>query len=478
MLGIKQLEFTYLSGPEEGKTFTFKSRSVSIGSARGCDLIIKDRYINAEHAVVSVEDNGIVLQNRAVNGATFVNGTRVERCLIENDDQIAFGGGIALKFRASDVTEGFQAPFRTPAVASFRLMIVGGVLKGMTYDFAKERVTLGSKRGCDLLLSDSGVDEEHAQIVSEGAEMVLYNECEPGTKVNGKFVERQVLHTNDKIEIGSAAITFQEVLGDVRLAKPRRFAQDGTPLQRAAKGGGSIFSNPIVLAALVLYFFGLVFVVLFVVGRKRGPVEIAFGGGFGFHSVARGVYVAKSIGQEHYESPLVLTAPPDSGRPFRVVSGNAILYDTDRPLEYPTSPNGRKALANSWPKSPPYRRAIISDSAEANKCLAMARQHFSNRNLNPSALHQTVWYLRRAEAFCPDSEATTKAAIRDELKEGEIELFEFYEDSWERAYIKGRAKDFSGAVDLYEFLRKLVPDDKNPGNQYARAAQLSVIPHD
>ena len=59
----------------------------------------------------------------------------------------------------------------------------------------------------------------------------------------------------------------------------------------------------------------------------------------------------------------------------------------------------------------------------------------------------------------------------------ELELFEFFEDSWERAYIKARARDLTGAAHRYEFLRSLVPDDRNPGNRYARAAQLEVLPN-
>ena len=129
-----------------------------------------------------------------------------------------------------------------------------------------------------------------------------------------------------------------------------------------------------------------------------------------------------------------------------------------------------------WPKSPQYKRSIISDSAEANRSLNVGREHYANKNLSPGALYRAVFYLRRGEAFCPDSEATTKAAIREIMLRAELELFEFYEDSWERAYIKSRGRDFSGAADLYEVLRRLLPDDKNPGNQYARNAQLNVIP--
>ncbi|MBI4860884.1 MAG: FHA domain-containing protein [Candidatus Riflebacteria bacterium] len=68
------------------------------------------------------------------------------------------------------------------------------MLKGMSYDYCKEQVTIGSRRGCDLLLNDGGVEPEHARILADGAELVIHNRSESGVKVNGKFVERQALH--------------------------------------------------------------------------------------------------------------------------------------------------------------------------------------------------------------------------------------------------------------------------------------------
>jgi pSer/pThr/pTyr-binding forkhead associated (FHA) protein len=476
MQALKQLEFTFLSGPEEGKTYTFKGRSVSIGNARGNDLIIKDQYVNPQHAVVQVEEHGVVLMNRAVNGATFVNGSRIERCIIENDDQIAFGGGITIKFRSSDVTEGFQAPFRTPNAATFKLQVTGGLLKGMAYEYAKEQVVIGSRRGSDLLLGDAGVEPEHARIIAEGSELVLHNRSNSGVKVNGKNVERQALHNGDKIELGQSALVYQEVLGDVRLAKPRRLGNDSTPLQRSAKAGVGFFRNPIVIAGMILYFWGFLFVVVYVVLNKNKEEIVSFGGGFGFHSVGRGIWIAKHIGRELYEGKLQLQGQPDEDDSYKIVSGGLVLFDSSRPLPSPTTPEQRRQLEHQWPKSPPYKKSIISDSAEANRCLNLAREHYANKNLSPGALFRCVQYLRRAEAYCPDSEATTKAAVRELMRRAEIELFEFFEDSWERAYIKGRARDFRGAADLYEMLRRLLPDDKNPGNAYARSAQLNVVP--
>lgn len=476
MQGQRQLEFTFLAGPEEGKTFTFKGKSVSIGSGRGNELVIKDPYVNPTHAVITIEDAGIMLVNRAVNGATFVNGNRVERIMIENDDTIAFGGTISVKFRTLEVAEGFQAPFRTPIAPSFRLNVVGGLLKGMNYDYAKEQVVIGSRRGCDMLLGDAGVEAEHARIIAEGSELVLHNRSNAGVKVNGKLVERSVLHNGDKIEVGQAALQFQETMGDVRLAKPRKGATDTGPVQRSARGPSSIFRNPFVIAGLLIYFWGFSLVVMYIVFHKSSEEALPFGGGFGFHSVSRGIFVTKTIGHEFYENEVKLVGHPEEENPsFRIVSGNVVLYSSSEPINYPTRPDEWKALEVKWPKSPPFKRTIISDPAEANRSLALGREHYNNRNLNPNGLFHAIRHFRRAEAYCPPTEATTLVAIKELLLKCELGLFEFYEDSWERAYIKAKARDLTGAAHRYEFLRSLVPDDRNPGNRYARAAQLEII---
>src|SRR5262249_38932418 len=107
----------------------------------------------------------------------------------------------------------------------------------------------------------------------------------------------------------------------------------------------------------------------------------------------------------------------------------------------------------------------------------LAREKYLNRNLSPTALFFAIQYFRRAQAYSPEADVTTRSAIHEELTRAELDLVEFYEDTWERAYIKRRCKNNSGAADLYEFLLKLLPDDRNPGNLYARNAELEVMAH-
>jgi len=462
----KQLEFSFVSGPLEGKTFTFKGQEVKVGSGNDCDLVIADKYVAKLHCTVSVEKRGVVLHNQSVVGATFVNGERVDHCLLNDGDQIAFGGGIALKYGSREVQEGFQAPFRTPSSTSFKLQVDSGVMKWSAYEYTKDLVRIGSQRGCDLLLADAGVELQHFQIVAEANDFVLYNESKSGVKVNGQKVERRVLQTGDKVEIGeSTVLTFSELVVDVRLAKPRSKRLDGHDLQDTRKKA-SFFQNPVFIAGVLAYMgFVLLFAVVLMTLDVNDADGLVFGGGFGFRSKARGVYVAKSVGQDLYTSPVQIRGRPADGDPFKIISGRSVLYDSDDP---------RCDTKEFWPKSPVYLPTIISDEADATRNLGLGRELVKNRNISPDALYKSILHLRRGEAHCPNTNLTLKKAVEEELAAAEKALAVFFEDQWLDAYIKTRANDYRGAGEIYEFLRKLIPDETNPGNTYARNAQINV----
>lgn len=463
----KQLEFTFTTGPHTGKTYTFRGDLVKIGSANDNDLVIPDKYIGKLHAIVHVEKQGITLQNKSVVGATFVNSEKIDKCLLNDGDLIAFGGGMTMRFNCSESTETFQAPFRTPSASSFRLQVDAGPLKWSQYDFSKELVKVGSRRGCDLLLAGQGVENEHFQIVAEGNDFVLYNEAEAGTKVNGKGVERKALQDGDRIEFGqSMAVIFNEMVTDVRLAKPRAKGNDG-PLKRMRRKVG-FFENPVVVGGIIAYVSLLVIVVVVLLTADLSSEDdIPFGGGFGYDSMARGVYITKSIGQEHFEHVVKIRGQVanEEGLPYQIVSGSTLLYD---------SAAGPGDSKSPWPKDPPYKPTIISDAAESTKDLDLGRQNYMNRNIAPEALYMSILHFRKALAYCPKAEATKMAAIQEELYKSEKELALIFEGEWRKARFKMNAGDHQGAREIYQFLRSLLPNQNNPGNVYARNAQIRV----
>ena len=63
-------------GPDAGRRFPV-SGSVSIGRDASAGIVIEDEQVSRRHAVVSVEDGGLIVQDLESMNGTWVNGERV-----------------------------------------------------------------------------------------------------------------------------------------------------------------------------------------------------------------------------------------------------------------------------------------------------------------------------------------------------------------------------------------------------------------
>ncbi|MHC4922805.1 MAG: FHA domain-containing protein, partial [Planctomycetota bacterium] len=68
---------------------------------------------------------------------------------------------------------------------------------------------VGSGPRNQIVIHDDDISREHAEIKSgPGGWKIVDLESVSGTKVNGNYVNQQVLQDGDRIEIGSAVLTF------------------------------------------------------------------------------------------------------------------------------------------------------------------------------------------------------------------------------------------------------------------------------
>lgn len=97
----------------------------------------------------------------------------------------------------------------------FRLTFM--VLEGSELDFGKVfqfsnlEVTIGRGRECDIALNDERVSRRHCRVTALGSpdveEIVLEDlQSTNGTSVNGQAAGRVVLHSGDRIEVGSTIL--------------------------------------------------------------------------------------------------------------------------------------------------------------------------------------------------------------------------------------------------------------------------------
>src|SRR5450755_2583407 len=105
---------------------------------------------------------------------------------------------------------------QTPAAC---LVVLSGSSVGEMYRLEKDQMVLGRGEKVDLRLIDDGISREHAQILRQGAQLVLEDlGSTNGTYCNGERVTRHPLAEGDKILIGSTTIlkfSYQDRLDEM-----------------------------------------------------------------------------------------------------------------------------------------------------------------------------------------------------------------------------------------------------------------------
>ena len=66
-------------------------REIIIGRYMSNDIVINGIGISRVHAKIRPEEEGYILYDMASRGGTYVNGSKIERHCLENDDEISIG---------------------------------------------------------------------------------------------------------------------------------------------------------------------------------------------------------------------------------------------------------------------------------------------------------------------------------------------------------------------------------------------------
>ena len=95
------------------------------------------------------------------------------------------------------------------AGATTKLMVRSGQQKGMAYRLSQGAVTIGRDPSNTIVLPDNWVSRAHARIIQEGGECLIEDlGSANGTRVNSRYVTRQVLKPGDMIALGGTILQF------------------------------------------------------------------------------------------------------------------------------------------------------------------------------------------------------------------------------------------------------------------------------
>jgi hypothetical protein len=88
--GNLEVKLVGRTGPYRGNSYIFRENELLIGRVQGCDLLMVENTISAQHArIMKVGDRYEIEDLRSTNG-TFVNGIKIDRKVLRSGDKIKF----------------------------------------------------------------------------------------------------------------------------------------------------------------------------------------------------------------------------------------------------------------------------------------------------------------------------------------------------------------------------------------------------
>ena len=90
-----QVRLVVVDGPETGRSFTFRGAdSFLVGRSPKAHLVLDpkaDRYVSRAHCLIDIRPPNLIVNDLGSTNGTFVNGTRIERAMVGNGDEIRVG---------------------------------------------------------------------------------------------------------------------------------------------------------------------------------------------------------------------------------------------------------------------------------------------------------------------------------------------------------------------------------------------------
>ncbi len=117
-------------------------------------------------------------------------------------------------------------------MAKIILSVDGAVLKEMP--LKKKRVSIGRRATNDLVINHVAVSGEHAVVIAQGTDFFLEDlHSTNGTLLNGRVVDKVVLHDNDVIDIAPYQIKFEARAAIDEPEAQRQIMDDKAVIQRS-----------------------------------------------------------------------------------------------------------------------------------------------------------------------------------------------------------------------------------------------------
>ncbi len=80
-----------LGGSDSGKDYRITKEKITIGKSEESDIVIRSGFVSRNHALLTYEKGSFVLGDLGSTNHTFVNGEKISRQVLKDNDLIKFG---------------------------------------------------------------------------------------------------------------------------------------------------------------------------------------------------------------------------------------------------------------------------------------------------------------------------------------------------------------------------------------------------
>ena len=253
--------------------FDLGGEPLTCGRSKSTDISLSDDQTSREHCRFECEDGVWYVVDLGSSNGTHLNEERVERQEL-TDGAVVRIGRTHISFVDEAVALAPEEP--EPALEiDLSLRANGGPCDGHVFKIEKAVTTFGRSLKCDIVLPETAVTGDHAELIIDGAAARIADKnSRNGVRVNNVHVSERVVEPGDEIRIGSTV--FVLFAGDDAAAGLARdldesVEQDAAPPPRAALLTGRVKVVALIAAVAFLVALGARFLLSLEPGPQQHP---------------------------------------------------------------------------------------------------------------------------------------------------------------------------------------------------------------
>ncbi len=101
----KKAYLFFLSGPMQGRLFPLSLGTTLLGRGQECDIVIKDNRVSRKHIKLELSSEKTVIEDQKSTNGTFVNGKKIKRRTLRQNDKVHISPTTIFKFSLADEDE-------------------------------------------------------------------------------------------------------------------------------------------------------------------------------------------------------------------------------------------------------------------------------------------------------------------------------------------------------------------------------------